>query len=120
MGDKLFFSQDIINSWTDDERVKFENDTLSIDSSKGGGQEYKLTPASRFVKVSGDEPDVHNLIGSVHSQQELEEMGADVYLNSAILGETAYDVEPGYVAIKAEDEKSIDQLLMEYLAKNLA
>ena len=118
MTEKLFFSQDIINSWADDEKVKFENDVLSINTGKGL-QEYKLTPAHRFVKVSDGGPDPYNLINTILSEQEIAEKGADVYLNSAIVGETAYDVEPGYVAVKAEDEKSIEELLMDYLAKTL-
>lgn len=118
MPEKLFFSQDLINTWTDDEKVVFENDTLFI-NTPSGKKEYKLTPASRFVKVSGDEPDPHGVLDSVFTQQELEQKGADVYLNSAIIGETAYDVEPGYVAVRAEDEKSLEDLLMEYLAKTL-
>jgi hypothetical protein len=118
MSEKLFFSQEIINSWTDDEKVKFDNDTLSIQSGKGV-QGYKLTPAYRFVKVSDGGPDPHSLIDAVHSEEELAQMGADAYLNSCILGETAYDVEQGYVAVKAEDEKSIEELLMDYLAKTL-
>jgi len=118
MAEKLFFSQEIINSWTDDQRVKFENDTLSITTGKGK-QEYKLAQAYRVVKVSAGSPDPHNLVNTIHTGEELKAMGADIYMNSGILGETAYDLEPGYVATKAEDEKSIEELLMEYLAKTL-
>lgn len=118
MSEKLFFSQEIINSWTDDERVKFENDVLSISSAKGT-QEYKLIPAFRFIKVSDDTPDPHGLLEKVKTEEELAEMGAEPYLTSCIMGETAYDIEPGYVAVKAEDEKSIEEMLMEYLAKTL-
>jgi len=118
MSEKLFFSQELINTWTDDEKVVFENDVLYINTSSGR-KEYKLTPASRFLKVSGDEPDPHGVLDKVLTQQELEEKNADVYLNSAIIGETAYDVEPGYVAVKKEDERSLEDILMEYLAKTL-
>ena len=118
MSEKLFFSQEIIDSWTDDEKVKFDNDTLAIQSGKGA-QEYKLTPAYRFVKVSDGEADPHKLVDTVHTEEELAQMGADAYLNSCIMGETAYDVEQGFVAVKGEDEQSIEEMLMEYLAKTL-
>jgi hypothetical protein len=118
MSEKLFFSQDLINSWTDDTRVKFENDKLSIESTHGV-QEYTLAPAFRFIHVSDDTPDPHNLIDQVRTAEELAAMGAEPYLTSCILGETAYDVEPGYVASKSEEEENLNQLLMEYLAKTL-
>jgi hypothetical protein len=118
MSEKLFFSQELINTWTDDEKVIFENDVLYINTSSGK-KEYRLTPASRFLKISGDEPDPHGVLEKVFTQKELEGKGADVYLNSAIIGETAYEVEPGYVAVKTEDERSLEELLMEYLAKTL-
>jgi hypothetical protein len=117
MAEKLFFSQEIINAWTDDARVKFENDKLSIDTPRGH-QEYFLTPAYRFLRVSDGSPDLKNLLNSIITQEELAKLGADVYLNSCIIGETPYEVEPGYVAAKA-DEENINQLLMEYLAKTL-
>lgn len=118
MTEKLFFSQEIITSWADDERVKFENGALSIATSKGV-QEYMLSAAYRIIKVSDDSPDSHAIVGTILSAEEMAELGADVYLDSAIVGETPYDVEPGFVAVKAEDEKSIEDLLMEYLAKTL-
>lgn len=119
MTDKLFFSQDIINAWTDDEKVKFENDVLTIHTHRGV-QDYNLTPAYRFLTISGDGPDPNQLLGKVRLQTDLEAMGADLYLTSCIIGECAYDVEPGYVAVKSEQEQDLDQLLMDYLAKNLA
>ena len=118
MTEKLFFSQELINSWCDDQRVKFENDTLSI-QTRTGTQEYTLTPAYRVLRVADGSPDVHQVIGQVLSKDELAEKKADVYLDSAIIGETPYEVEPGHVAVKAEDEKSLEDLLMEYLVKTL-
>ncbi len=118
MAEKLFFSERLIDSWTDDEKVVFENDTLRI-SSGAGVKEYRLSPASRFIKVSDGGEDPHGVAGRVKTAEELAKLGADPYLGSCIIGETAYDVEPGYVAVRAEDETGIEQMLMEYLAKTL-
>ena len=118
MSEKLFFSQELINSWCDDQRVKFENDTLFMETPHGE-REYHLTQAYRFLKVSDGGPDLHDVIGQVFTGEELVEKGGDAYLDSCIIGETPYDVEQGYVAIKAEDEKNIEELLMDYLAKTL-
>jgi len=118
MAQKLFFSQDLIDSWCDGEKVKMEHNVLSIQSGRDTRQ-YNLKPACRFIKVSDGGPDPHQVTGAVLTADELEQKGADVYLDSCIIGDTAYDVEPGYVARKAEDEKSLDQILSDYLAKTL-
>lgn len=118
MSKKLFFSQDLIDSWCDGEKVNMEQNVLTIQGPEGSKQ-YQLTPACRFIKVSDGGPDPHQLTGTVQTQEELSRKGADVYLGSCIMGETAYDVEPGYVAEKAEDEKSLEQMLSDYLAQTL-
>ncbi len=118
MSGKLFFSEDLINSWCDGEKVNMDNNVLSIQGSEGARQ-YHLTPACRFLRVSGGGEDPHDVTGTVLTRGELERKGADLYLGSCIIGETAYDVEQGYIAEKAEDEKSLDQMLSDYLAKTL-
>ena len=118
MSDKLFFSQELIHSWCDNERVTFEQDLLQIATPRGQHQ-YHLTPAFRVLRVADDSPDVSRVVGEVLTQEELTQKGADVYLDSCIIGETPYVVEPGYVAVKAEEERSLEELLMEYLLKTL-
>ena len=118
MADKLFFSQQLIDSWCDVEKVKFDADTLYIQGAKGA-QEFDLVQAFRVLKVSDGTSDPHSIVGKVLSGDDLREKGADVYLDSCIIGETPYDLEAGYVAIKTEDEKSLNDLLIEYMLKTM-
>jgi hypothetical protein len=48
-------------------------------------------------EVTGS-PDPHELIGRVKSTHYLEELGAELMEGSMILGDNAYDVEPGFLA----------------------
>lgn len=118
MSEKLFFSQQLIDSWCDEDKVKFDANTLYIKGSKTT-QEFNLVQAFRMLQVSDGSPDPHRIVGEVLTEEELREKGADVYRDSCIIGETPYDLEPGYVAVKAEDEKSLNDLLIEYMLKTM-
>ena len=61
------------------------------------GRAFAIQPAVRFLKVSGSDEDTAELVGKVKDQAALEELGADHYMNSVILGDVAYDVQPGFV-----------------------
>ncbi|OGP57855.1 MAG: hypothetical protein A2V67_15360 [Deltaproteobacteria bacterium RBG_13_61_14] len=115
MAEKLFFSQDIINAWCDDAKVTFENNILTIRTDRP--RPYQLEPAYRFLRVSGDDPDPHGLVGQIKTAEELATLGADVYLNSCIYGDVPYDLEQGYVAELAEKDESLEELLTQYLLK---
>jgi len=117
MAEKLFFSQDIISAWCDDAKVTFENNILTIRSSKL--KPYRLDPAFRFLRVSGDDPDPHGLVGEIKTDAELKAMDADIYLTSCIYQDVPYDLEQGYVAQLAEKDESLDELLTQYLLKVL-
>ena len=117
MAEKLFFSLDIINAWCDDAKVTFENNVLTIRT--GNPRSYKLEPAFRFIRVSGDDPDPHGLIGEIRTDKEIKAMKADVYLNSCIFQDVPYDLEQGYVAQIAEKDETLEELLTQYLLKVL-
>lgn len=61
------------------------------------GRSFTIRTAVRFMKVSGADGDPHDLLGKVKDEKALEEMGADHYMNSVIMGDTAYDVQPGFL-----------------------
>ena len=115
MAEKLFFSQDIIDAWCDDKKVTFQDNVLTIRSAKPSS--YRLKSAYRFLRVSGDDPDPHGLVGEIKSDKELAQMGAEPYLTSCLYRDVAYDVEQGYVAELAQKDASLEELLTEYLLK---
>ena len=91
---KLFISQDRLDAWTADNRVKLEGETLTLLED---GRSFTIRPAVHFIKVAGNDVDPNDLLGKVKDEQALAELGADLYMDSVIMGDTAYDVQPGFV-----------------------
>jgi len=60
------------------------------------GKNYRLTPAVLFLRVVGGE-DSEALVGRVKSADALQAMGAEHYVTSVVWGETAYEVQPGFI-----------------------
>ena len=58
---------------------------------------FSIVPAVRFLKVEGNDPDRAELLGKVKDEQALVELGADQYMDSVIVADTAYAVQPGFL-----------------------
>lgn len=91
---RLYISQNRIDAWSAENRIDIKGDRMTLVEH---GRAFIVQPAVRFLKVSGDEPDPHDLLGKVKAADELEAMGADLMATSVIFGDTAYDVENGFV-----------------------
>lgn len=91
---RLFISQDRLDAWTAEQRVAVTGDLMTLADD---GRAFRIRPAVRFLRTSGTDGDPHDLIGKVKDDQALAAIGADHYMNSVILGETAYDVQPGFL-----------------------
>lgn len=89
-----FFTQKMIDAWANQGKVEFDGETLRVLSGKPGI--YRLKPATMFLKLLEGE-DKNRLVGRVVANDVLKNMGADVYLDSCIMGDIAYNVEPGFV-----------------------
>ncbi len=98
MSGLLFVSQAMLDSWTEQGRIDFVGNVMTLLSGDGKGRSYALDPAVRFVKVEGDDPDPHQLLRKVKSDAQLREMGADHVDASVIYKDAAYQVEPGFLA----------------------
>ncbi len=149
MAKYVFFAQSLIDGWSEGEKISIENNVLTLKRGKQLSR-FVLEEAFRFVKVAGGDVDPNGWIGKIKTKRQLEELGAEAYLNSVIYGDTAYDVEEGYLgrgetvdlsaaakqpppppprpkpveAIQAEqvpakDETSDEELLTQFLLKNL-
>ena len=121
MAEKLFFSQDILDAWCVEEKVFVDGEVLTINRTPPS--RFRLIPAYRIIKVAGGGEDPHKWVNKVKTRDELEGAGADVYMNSILVEETAYDAEYGYLAQPMKEEKKEDksdaELLTEFLLKNL-
>lgn len=94
----LFVSQTMLDSWTEQGKIDFVGNVMTLLSGEGKGRSYALEPAVRFVQVEGGEADPHQLLRKVKSDAQLREMGAEHVEASVIYRDVAYRVEPGFLA----------------------
>jgi hypothetical protein len=92
---KLFIPQETVDSWLSAERVNLEGEMLQL---LGGGLVLRLVPGCHFRSVQAGSDEAFNLLGTVKAKAAISALGAEMYMNSVILGETAYEVEVGFVA----------------------
>jgi hypothetical protein len=94
----LFVAQPTLDSWAEQGKIDFVGSVMTLLGGDGKGRSYALDPAVRFLRVVGDEPDPNGLLRKVKSRAQLKELGAEQVDASVILGEVAYEVEPGFLA----------------------
>ena len=98
MAGLLFVSQAMIDSWADQGRIDFVGNVMTLLSGEGRDRSYALEPAVRFLALLGAEADPHQLLKKVKSLSQLRDLGAEVVDASVVLGDVAYEVEPGFLA----------------------
>lgn len=98
MSGLLFVSQAMLDSWAEQGRIDFVGNVMTLLSGAGQGRSYALEPAVRFMKVLGADADPNGLVHKVKSTAQLKEMGAEPVDDSCILGDVAYEVQPGFLA----------------------
>ena len=92
---RLFISQGRLDAWSSEERVKIDADIMTLARD---GRAFRLRPALRFMRVSGGNGDDPNaLVGRVKLLDDIARLGGEQFMESVILGETAYDVQSGFV-----------------------
>jgi hypothetical protein len=94
MADYLFVPQPTLDKWAERGRVELKGDVLTLVREK---KSFKLTSAVRFLKLEAGE-DTAGLLNKVKTVDALKRMGGEQYLESVILGETAYKVQQGFLA----------------------
>ena len=95
MSVKVFIPQETVDSWLSAERVNLEGEMLQL---PGVGLVLRLVPGCYFKEVQAGSDAVFKLLGKVKAKAAVSALGAEMYMNSVILGETAYEVEVGFVA----------------------
>jgi hypothetical protein len=91
---QLFISQERLDAWSAEQRISVAGDIMTLSDD---GRSFRIRPAVRFLRVAGSVDDPNQLLDTVRDEVSLDEMGADHYMYSVILGETAYDVQPGFL-----------------------
>ena len=58
---------------------------------------FELEPAFRFLRTSDNGPDPHNLLGLIKYEKDIKAMNAEIYLDSVLYRDIAYEVEAGFI-----------------------
>jgi hypothetical protein len=98
MSGLLFVSQAMLDSWAEAGKIALDGNVMTLLAGEGKGRSYALDPAVRFLKVLGGEQDAKGLLHKVKSLANLKELGAEPAGDSCILGDVAYEVQPGFLA----------------------
>jgi len=94
MADHLFVPQSVLDRWSEQSKVQVDGHVMTLLPSNTS---YALTAAVRFMKMEAGE-DVAGLLTKVKTSAALKRMGAEQYLESVILGDSAYQVQLGFLA----------------------
>jgi hypothetical protein len=71
---------------------------MTLATGERRGRSYTLDPAVLFLKVVNAPQDPNQLLAKVKTEARLRELGAERVENSVVLGEIAYEVQPGFLA----------------------
>ncbi len=124
---KIFISQNVLDSLFSEGRARLDHDRLTMHGKEN--EVFQLTQAYKFLYVADGSVDPHNLVGKIFTKDQLEKSCMDIYMDSVLYQETAYQVETGYIGVpqnKAAEEESKnweqipdEDLLSDYLLKVL-
>lgn len=98
MAVKIFISQGAIDGWVSSDQAEIAGSQLSF---KGRPGALELVPASLFRRISAGQTDPHTLVGKVLDEEAILALGGETYMTSVLLGEIAYDIEPGFIGVPA-------------------
>jgi hypothetical protein len=90
---RLFVSQELLDQWAGEGKVELEGTTLKLTAEK---VDFQIQAGVRFLKLAAGE-DREQLIGRVKSEAQMNKLGAELYMNSVLVGEDAYDVQSGFL-----------------------
>ena len=114
---KLFLPQTTLEEWASDDKADVREHALVL---SGETAKFPVEPAVHLkALVSG--PDEHKLLKTVKTDAQLSELGAERLADSVVAGETAYDVESGYVVQVPDEGQAPTEtaLLADYLLNKL-
>ena len=113
MSVKIFIPQDVVDSWLTADKVELSGEIMTFRAS---GLAVRGLPGYYFDHVAGGSDEGHQLLGRAKMKAAIAAMGAEVYMNSVILGETAYEVEVGLL-VKPMDASCSRMVVLAALAQ---
>ncbi len=115
---KIFIPQQKLEDWVNGGKITFSDNVIT--TLTGKKIKYKLVPAYKFLKLTSGDNDEPKLLGLVKSQDDLKHLKPDIFLDSIIIGDLAYEVETGYIGNLTLDDEEMDdlRLLSQYILNN--
>jgi hypothetical protein len=116
---KIFFSQRILDGLIDEGKIRLDKNIITLLTPDEPS--FELEPAYRVIRTSDGGPDPHGLVGRIQYEKDVKSLNAEVYLDSLIYRDIAYEVEPGFIGEKKEllDRLSDTELLARFLLDTL-
>jgi len=96
MRNGVFFPQAALDEWIVDGSAELQDGLLILLSE---GKRYRVGEALRVLREVAGGEDAHQLVGRVKTRAYLEQLGAEIVHGSMLLGELAYDIEPGWLGV---------------------
>ncbi len=97
MENRIFFPQVALDEWVVEGTAELQDGELTL---LPVGRRYRLAEAIHVVKDASGGGDAE-LLGRVKARVVLEQLGAEIVETSMLLGDAAYDVEPGWIGVPA-------------------
>src|SRR5512137_2746136 len=97
-GGLLFVSQALLTAWAGQGRIDLDGRSIALLGGQAQGRRYGLEPAVRFLRVAGGGADEMGLVARVKTLVQVRELGGEAMADSVVMGEVAYEVEPGFLA----------------------
>ena len=93
MKNNVFFPQALVDQWGVDGKIDLTASELIVLAE---GRAYRITESVYVLAEVTGAADARDIVGRVKPKAALQEIGAELYEGSMIIGDTAYDVGPGW------------------------
>jgi hypothetical protein len=95
---RLFVAQELLDQWAEQGKIELSGNELKILAED---RTFQLHAGARFLSLAAGQ-DTNKLVGKVKSDEQLQSLGGELYMNSVLVGEDAYDVQAGFLAEVAD------------------
>jgi hypothetical protein len=100
---RLFVPQYVLDEWVVQGAAEVEGETLSTQHPR---VTYGMKAALRFLRELTSSGDVEQWVGTVKTTEAVKSRGGEHYRDSVVLGETAYEVEEGFLCVPQPEASS--------------
>lgn len=91
---RIFVSQRRVQQWTEEGRVAIDGNQMTLPELS---RTFRLTEAFYVQRAVSEDGDQFKLAGRVKTRTQIATLGGEVFLNSLIIGDTAYEGDPGFI-----------------------